>query len=134
MGPVVTGCHLPLDISRDVLLSVQFYPQHCPHRERPAGHAVDEESRVRRVLRQPGEVFGGELAGVFAHLLGETLGVVGADLDGNDRVDVAEDCVRGLVIQLGQILVGDDLGEAVLAGLAEDAFAAAGDRTNAETL
>ena len=50
------------------------------------------------------------LAGVIAHLLCEALGVVGADLEGDDRADVAEDGVRSLVIQLRQILVGDDQG------------------------
>ncbi len=98
----------------------------CPHRERPAGHAFDEESRVRRVLRQSGEVLGRELVGVFAHLWGEAFCVVGADLEGDDRADVAEDGVRGLFVELRQVLVGDDQGEAVFAGLAEDAGEAAG--------
>ena len=100
--------------------------QHRPHRERVGGHPVNEESCVGCVLRKAGEVFGGELAGVFAHLWGEAVGVVGADLEGDDRVDIAEDGVRGLVVELGQILVGDDEGEAVFAGLAEDAGEAAG--------
>ena len=59
--------------------------RHRPHRERPAGYAVDEESGVRRVLRQAGEVFEGELARVLAHLLRKPYRVVGADLEGDDR-------------------------------------------------
>ena len=98
----------------------------CPHRERPARHAVDEESGIRRVLRQPGEVLRRELIGVFAHLLGEAFGVVGADLEGDDGPDVAKDGVGGLFVELGEVLVGDDQGEAVLAGLAEDGREAAG--------
>ena len=57
---------------------------------------------------------------MFAHLFGEALCVVGADLEGDHRADVAEDGVRGLVVELGEVLVGDDQGEAVFAGLAED--------------
>ena len=63
---------------------------------------------------------------MFAHLLGKPHRVVGADLEGDDRADVAEDGVGGLVVELGQILVGDDQGEAVLAGLTEDGGEAAG--------
>ncbi len=59
-------------------------------------------------------------------MLGETHRVVGADLEGDHRADVAEDGVRGLVVELRQILVGDDQGEAVLAGFAEGAGEAAG--------
>ncbi len=99
---------------------------HRPHREWPTGHAVDEESGVRRVLRQPSEVFWRELAGVFAHLFGELHCVVGADLEGDHRADVAEDGVGRRFIKLGEVLVGDDQGEAVLAGLAEDGREAAG--------
>ncbi len=42
---------------------------------------------------EAGEVFGGDLAGVFAELFDETFCVVAADLEGDDGADVAEDAI-----------------------------------------
>ena len=58
--------------------------QQSPHRERPAGHAVDEEPGVGGVFGQAGEVLGRELSGVSAHLLRKPHRVVGANLEGDD--------------------------------------------------
>ncbi len=51
---------------------------------------------------------------MIAHLWGKTVGVVSADLEG-DQADVAEDRIRGGIVELGEVLVCDDQGEAVLA-------------------
>lgn len=67
-----------------VRLSSNAAKRNRPHRERPTGHAVDEESCVGGVLRQAGEVLGRELSGMLARLLREPHRVVGADLEGDD--------------------------------------------------
>ena len=54
------------------------------HRKRLTRHAVYQQPCVRRVFRQAGEVLGRHLSGVFAELFGQWLGVVVADLEGQD--------------------------------------------------
>ena len=63
-----------------------------------------QRRRTKEVyLGRPVRVSGGDLAGVFTELLGEVFGVVAADLEGDDRADVADDGVGGGFVQ-------DDLG------------------------
>ena len=70
------------------------------HGKRFARHAVDQQADAGGVFGEAGEGFGGDLAGVFAELFGEAFGVVAADLEGDDRADVAEDGVGGGLVQL----------------------------------
>ena len=66
------------------------------------------------------------MAGVFAELFGEAFCVVAADLEGDDGADVAEDGVGGGLVQLSQLLVSDDQGQAIFSGFAEDGCETAG--------
>ena len=84
-----------------------FRRRHGLHRKRIARHSVDQQSSVSGVLGEVGQVLGRQLAGVFAELLGKDLSVVGADLETDDRTDVAEDSIGRFVIQLLEVLVSN---------------------------
>jgi hypothetical protein len=98
------------------------------HRKRFTWHAINQESNAGREFGEAGEIFGGNLAGVFAELLGDAFCVVAADLEGDDGADVAEDGVGGFFVELGQILMGDDQQKAILAGFAEDGCKTSGSK------
>ena len=80
----------------------------CLHRKRFTGHTIDQEADAGGVFGETGEVFGGDLAGVFAELFSEAFCVVAADLEGDDGADVAKDRIGGFFVELGQILMSDD--------------------------
>lgn len=72
-----------------------------------ARHSIIKESDAGGVFGEAGEGFVGDLAGMFAELLGGSPGVVVADLEGDGRTDVAEDGVGGEFVPLSQVLVSD---------------------------
>ncbi len=96
-----------------------FRRRQCLQRERVTRHAIDQKADAGRVFGEAGEIFGSDLAGVFAELFGEALGIIAADLEGDDRADVAEDGVGGGLVQLSQVLVRHDQRQTVFAGFAE---------------
>ncbi len=96
------------------------------HGERVAGHAVNQQSGVGGVPGKVRQVLRMKLAGVFAELFGEDFCVVRADLEGDDRTDVAKHGIGGRFVKLLQVLVGDCQAQAILASLAQDRSERAG--------
>lgn len=96
------------------------------HGERIAGHPVDQQSGVGGISGKVRQVLRMKLAGVFAELFGEDFRVVRADLEGDDRTDVAEHGIGGRIVQLLEVLMGDGQAQAILASLAQDRSERAG--------
>jgi hypothetical protein len=81
-----------------------------PHRKRPTRAAVDQQPDVRLVTWRAQQLLGGQVAGELGR---ERLGVAGADLEADQRSDVAEKGGGGLFVDLDEVLVGEGQGQAV---------------------
>ena len=65
------------------------------------GQAIDQEPHIGGVLREAGQVLRGNLIGILAELRGELLGVVSADLEGDEGTgETKESCPRFLKYRL----------------------------------
>lgn len=88
----------------------------CRGRERSRDLAVHEESDVAGVVREVAQV---ELLELGSELAAENAGVLRPHPEADERSNVAEHCVLDLLVELEDILVGEDEPDAVLPKLGE---------------